>query len=126
MGDLDYVAPICTAMAFSSVLAAGGCDREMVRLLLKPLRRLTWALIPGGCLVGFFTNSAITSQTGAAAAVGPILVPLLIAAGFRPAVAGACLVLGCSGGGNLFNIAEPDFLAIKRNTGVLPDAVLKA
>jgi DcuC family C4-dicarboxylate transporter len=77
-------------------------------------------------MVGFLTNSAITSQTGAAAAVGPILVPLLMAAGIRPAVAGACLVLGCSGGGNLLNVAEPDFLAIKRNTGVLPEAVLRA
>jgi DcuC family C4-dicarboxylate transporter len=126
MVDLSYVTPICTAMAFSAVLAAAGCDREMVRLLMKPLRRVKWALLPGGCVVGFLTNSAITSQTGAAAAVGPILVPLLVAAGIRPAVAGACLVLGCSGGGNLLNVAEPDFLAIKRNTGVLPEAVLRA
>lgn len=125
MVDMSYVTPICTAMAFSSVLAAAGCDREMVRLLMKPLRRVKWALIPGGCIVGFLTNSAITSQTGAAAAVGPILVPLLIAAGFPPAVAGACLVLGCSGGGNLLNVAEPDFLAIKRNTVVAQDALLR-
>lgn len=125
MVDMSYVTPICTAMAFSSVLAAAGCDREMVRLLMKPLRRVKWALIPGGCIVGFLTNSAITSQTGAAAAVGPILVPLLIAAGFPPAVAGACLVLGCSGGGNLLNVAEPDFLAIKRNTGVAADLLLR-
>jgi DcuC family C4-dicarboxylate transporter len=126
MVDKSYVGPICTAMAFSSVLAAAGCDREMVRLLMKPLRKVKWALIPGGCLVGFLTNSAITSQTGAAAAVGPILVPLLLAAGFPPAVAGAALVLGCSGGGNLLNMAEPDFVAIKDSTGVPPDQVLKA
>ncbi len=126
MVDVSYVGPICTAMAFSSVLAAAGCDREMVRLLMKPLKKVRWALIPGGCVVGFLTNSAITSQTGAAAAVGPILVPILIAAGVPPAVAGAALVLGCSGGGNLLNVAEPDFLAIKRNTGVDQEAVLKA
>jgi len=126
MVDVSYVGPICTAMAFSSVLAAAGCDKEMVRLLMKPLKKLKWALIPGGCIVGFLTNSAITSQTGAAAAVGPILVPILLAAGFPPAVAGACLVLGCSGGGNLLNVAEPDFLAIKRNAGVPQEAVLRA
>ena len=125
MVDISYVTPICTAMAFSAVLAAAGCDREMVRLLMKPLHRVKWAMIPGGCIVGFLTNSAITSQTGAAAAVGPILVPLLIAAGFPPAVAGACLVLGCSGGGNLLNVAEPDFLAIKRNTGVASEVLLR-
>ncbi|MBV8882276.1 MAG: C4-dicarboxylate transporter DcuC, partial [Planctomycetaceae bacterium] len=126
MGDTTYVGPICTALAFSSVLAVTGCDREMVRLLLRPLRKVPWALIPGGCIVGFLTNSAITSQTGAAAAVGPILVPLLLAAGVPPVVAGATLVLGCSGGGNLLNMGEPDFVAIKDSTGVKPDAVLRA
>lgn len=126
MVDKSWVGPICTAMAFASVLSAAGCDREMVRLLMKPLRKVKWALVPGGCVVGFLTNSAITSQTGAAAAVGPILVPLLLAAGFPPAVAGAALVLGCSGGGNLLNMAEPDFVAIKDSTGVPPDRVLHA
>ena len=28
MVDMSYVTPICTALAFSSVLAAAGCDRE--------------------------------------------------------------------------------------------------
>jgi DcuC family C4-dicarboxylate transporter len=126
MGDITYVGPICTALAFSSVLAVTGCDREMVRLLMKPLRKVPWALIPGGCVVGFLTNSAITSQTGAAAAVGPILVPLLLASGIPPIVAGATLVLGCSGGGNLLNMGEPDFVAIRDSTGVKPDAVLQA
>lgn len=126
MGDVTYVGPICTALAFSSVLSLSGCDREMVRLLMRPLRKVPWALIPGGCVVGFLTNSAITSQTGAAAAVGPILVPLLLAAGVSPVVAGATLVLGCSGGGNLLNMGEPDFVAIKDSTGVAPDRVLRA
>jgi DcuC family C4-dicarboxylate transporter len=126
MGDTTYVGPICTALAFSSVLSVTGCDREMVRLLMRPLRRVPWALVPGGCLVGFLTNSAITSQTGAAAAVGPILVPLLLAAGVSPIMAGATLVLGCSGGGNLLNMGEPDFVAIKDSTGIKPDAVLRA
>lgn len=126
MVDKTYVGPICTAMAFSSVLALTGCDREMVRLLITPLRRVPWALIPGGCVVGYLTNSAITSQTGAAAAVGPILVPLLLAARVPPIIAGATLVLGCSGGGNLLNPAEPDFVAIKDNAGVAPDLVLRS
>src|SRR5258706_4860784 len=42
MVDVSYVTPICTAMAFASVLAAAGCDREMVRLLMKPLRNVKW------------------------------------------------------------------------------------
>ncbi|HEV3025974.1 MAG TPA: C4-dicarboxylate transporter DcuC, partial [Planctomycetota bacterium] len=113
MGDTTYVGPICTALAFSSVLAAAGCDREMVRLLMAPIRKMKWSMIPGGCFVGFLTNSAITSQTGTAAAVGPILIPILIASGIPPVIAGATLVLGCSGGGNLLNMGEPDFVVIR-------------
>jgi len=126
MGDTTYVGPICTALAFSSVLAVTGCDKEMVRLLMRPIRWIPWALIPGGCFVGFLTNSAITSQTGAAAAVGPILAPLLLAAGVPPVIAGATLVLGCSGGGNLLNMGEPDFVVIRDSTRVQPDLVLRA
>lgn len=126
MVDKSYVGPICTALAFSSVLAVTGCDREMVRLLMTPLRKVPWAMIPGGCAVGFLTNSAITSQTGAAAAVGPILVPLLLAARIPPVIAGATLVLGCSGGGNLLNMAEPDFVAIRESASIAPHAILDA
>ncbi len=125
MGDGQVIGPICSAMGYSFVLRATGCDREMVRLLLKPLRRFAWLLIPGGALVGFLTNMAITSQTAAAAAVGPILVPLMLAAGFHPLSAAATLVLGCSGGGNLFNPGEPDVVNIQVNTHAPTPQVLQ-
>src|SRR5438067_1485703 len=108
MGDGRIIGPICSAMGYAFVLRATGSDREMVRLLIRPIRRIRWLLIPGGCAVGFVTNMAITSQTAVAACVGPILVPLMLAAGFNPITVGATLVLGCSGGGNLFNPGEPD------------------
>lgn len=126
MGDGQVVGPICSAMGFAFVIRLTGCDREMVRALLKPLRGLRWLLIPGGCAVGFLTNMAITSQTAAAAAVGPILVPLMVAAGFHPATAAATLVLGCSAGGNLFNPGEPDVVNIHVNAGVTPYQVIGA
>ncbi|MFM8568448.1 MAG: C4-dicarboxylate transporter DcuC, partial [Candidatus Kapaibacterium sp.] len=69
---------------------------------------------------------AITSQTAAAAAVGPILVPLMTAAGFHPVTAAATLVLGCSAGGNLFNPGEPDVVNIHVNAGVTPYEVIGA
>ncbi|MCU0329797.1 MAG: C4-dicarboxylate transporter DcuC, partial [Candidatus Kapabacteria bacterium] len=87
------------------------------RLLVRPLWAVRWALIPGGCAVGFLANMAMTSQTACAAAVGPILVPLMIAARFHPLIAGATLVIGCSVGGNLFNPGEPDIVAISGVTG---------
>ncbi|MFN4769141.1 MAG: C4-dicarboxylate transporter DcuC [Candidatus Kapaibacterium sp.] len=126
MGDGQVVGPICSAMGFAFVIRITGCDREMVRALLKPLQGMRWLLIPGGCAVGFLTNMAITSQTAAAAAVGPILIPLMIAAGFHPATAAATLVLGCSAGGNLFNPGEPDVVNIHVNAGVTPYNVIGA
>jgi DcuC family C4-dicarboxylate transporter len=113
----DIIGPICSAMGYAWVLKVTACDAHMVRLLVRPLRAVRWALIPGGCAVGFLANMAMTSQTACAAAVGPILVPLMIAARFHPLIAGATLVVGCSVGGNLFNPGEPDIVAIAGVTG---------
>jgi len=112
LGKAEIIGPICSAMGYAWVLKATGCDAQMVRLLVRPLQRYRWALVPGGCAVGFMANMAMTSQTACAAAVGPILIPLMIAAGHRPLIAGATLVVGCSVGGNLFNPGEPDIVAI--------------
>ncbi|HEX7672387.1 MAG TPA: C4-dicarboxylate transporter DcuC [Polyangiaceae bacterium] len=119
IGDGKIVGPICSAMGFSFVLREIGSDRELVRLLVRPFRHLRWLLVPGGAVVGFVTNMAITSQTAAAAAVGPILVPIMLAAGFHPILVGGTLVLGCSGGGNLHNPGEPDIVTIQSATGAL-------
>lgn len=113
MGNVKTIGPICSAMGYAYVLRVTGCDRAMVRLLLTPVRKARWLLIPGGCLVGFVTNVAVTSQTAVAAAVGPILVPLMLAAGYAPPIAAATLVLGCSGGGSLYNPGDADLVAIQ-------------
>lgn len=112
MGNGKTIGPICSAMGYAFVLKATGCDRELVQLLLTPARRAWWLLIPGGCVTGFVMNIAITSQTACAAAVAPILVPLMRAAGFPAVVAAATLVLGCSGGGSLYNPGDADLVAI--------------
>lgn len=116
MGDGKIIGPICSAMGFSFVLQKTGCDREMVKAFIAPIRKIKWALVPGGIIVGFLANSAITSQTAAAAAVGPILIPLMIAAGWHPITAASTLLLGCSIGGNLLNPGEPDIVAIQQAT----------
>lgn len=126
VGNGGIIGPICSAMGFAFVLKATGSDREMVMLLTRPLRRVRWLLIPGGVLIGFITNMAITSQTASAASLGPILVPIMLAAGYRPLTAAATLLVGCSVGGNLFNPGEPDIVAIKAATQVLPADVINA
>jgi DcuC family C4-dicarboxylate transporter len=93
---------------------------------LAPARGIRWVLVPVGCIVGFVTNMAITSQTATAAAVGPILVPLMLAAGYSPLVAGATLVLGCSAGGSLLNPGEADVVAIHESSQAPMHMVLQA
>ncbi|GIV55070.1 MAG: C4-dicarboxylate ABC transporter [Candidatus Kapaibacterium sp.] len=124
MGDGNIVGPICSAMGYAFVLKALGADRAMVELFVRPIRRLRWLLVLGGCMVGFAVNMAITSQTAAAAAVGPILVPLLQSVGYSATTSAAVLVLGCSTGGNLFNPGEPDIVTIASATGApIPQAI---
>jgi DcuC family C4-dicarboxylate transporter len=126
MGNGRTIGPICSAMGYAYVLRATGCDRAMVRLLLAPARRAWWLLIPGACLAGFVANIAVTSQTAVAAAMAPILLPLMRAAGFSAPVAAATLVLGCSGGGSLFNPGDADLVAIHDASGAPMSRALAA
>ena len=126
MGNGKTIGPICSAMGYAFVLRATGCDRAMVRLLLAPVRRIPWLLIPAGCIVGFVTNVAVTSQTAVAAAVGPILVPLMLAAGYSPVTAAATLLLGCSGGGSLCNPGDADLVAIQEASRAPMSVALEA
>ncbi|HEX9166471.1 MAG TPA: C4-dicarboxylate transporter DcuC [Gemmatimonadales bacterium] len=106
------VAPICAAMGFAAVMKATGCDRHLVQLLLAPIRRVPWLVLPGGILAAYLVNMAVPSQASTAAALGPILVPLLIASGFPATVAGAALILGASFGGDLLNPGAQDIQAV--------------
>jgi C4-dicarboxylate transporter, DcuC family len=103
MANPGTVVPICSALGFAYVLRITECDQHLVRLLLRPLKRLRGLLIPGGIAAGYLVNTTIVSQTGTAAVLGPILIPLLRAGGIAPATAGAILLLGSSMGGELFN-----------------------
>lgn len=124
LGNQDVVGPICSAMGYAFVLREIGADKELVSLLARPLHMARWLLVPGGCVLGFITNMAIPSQTATAAAVGPILVPLMVAAGYSRLAAGATLLLGCSIGGNLWNPGDGDVVSVRMATGVPVEQVI--
>jgi DcuC family C4-dicarboxylate transporter len=107
-----FVVPICSAMGFAYVLRHTGCDRHLVLLLVKPLRRIRWLLVPGVVGVGFLINIPVISQTSTAVCIGPVVVPLMRAAGYTPATIGACLLLGASVGGELLNPGAPELLTV--------------
>jgi len=54
-------------------------------------------LIPATTLVTLFINTSITSSAGCSAAVGAILIPLMMAAGIHPAIAAASIYAGTYG-----------------------------
>ena len=103
MANPRTVVPICSAMGFAYVLRLTECDQHLVRLLVRPLRRMSVLMIPGGIAAGYLINTTIVSQAGTAAVLGPVLIPLLRAGGLGAAAAGAILLLGSSMGGELFN-----------------------
>lgn len=113
-----FVIPICSAMGFAYVLRHTGCDRHLVLLLVKPLRYVRWLLIPGVIAVGFLVNIPVISQTSTAVCIGPVVIPLMRAAGYSMATAGACLLLGASVGGELMNPGAPELLTIYKKTNI--------
>ena len=101
---------IIAVMGFAMVMKATECDKHLINLLIKPLRKAGAFLIPGAVLVTLFINVSITSSAGCSAAVGSILIPLMMAAGIHPAIAGACIYAGTYGA--MFNPGYPQVALI--------------
>jgi DcuC family C4-dicarboxylate transporter len=115
-----FVIPICTAMGFAHVLRHTGCDRHLVRLLVGPVRRARFLMVPGVVLIGFLVNIPVISQSSTAVCLGTVVVPIMRAAGFAPVTIGAALLLGSSVGGELLNPGAPELLTVSARTGVAP------
>jgi len=113
-----FVVPICSAMGFAYVLRHTGCERHLVLLLVKPLRYMRWLMVPGVIAVGFLVNIPVISQTSTAVCIGPVVIPLMRAARYSMATAGACLLLGASVGGELMNPGAPELLTVYDKTKV--------
>jgi DcuC family C4-dicarboxylate transporter len=107
-----FVVPICTAMGFAYVLRYTQCDQHLVHLLVRPLTKVRFLLIPGTVVVGFLVNMPIISQTSTAVTIGPVIIPILRAAHFSPATIGAAILLGSSIGGELLNPGAPELRTV--------------
>jgi DcuC family C4-dicarboxylate transporter len=116
--DGKFVVPICTAMGFAYVLKHTGCDQHLVRILVEPVRRVRFLMVPGVVLVGFVVNVPVISQTSTAVCLGTVVVPVMRAAGFSPLAIGGALLLGASVGGELLNPGAPELLTVSSLTKV--------
>lgn len=125
MANDKTVVPICSAMGFAHVVKMTGCDQHLIHLLTAPLRWVRPLLVPGGIAVGFLVNTAIVSQSSTAATVGPVLIPLIVAAGISLPTAGAMLLLGASVGGELFNPGAVEIVTLSTLTGLAQTEIVR-
>jgi len=112
----QYLIPLGCSLGFAYVLRETGCDRHLVHLLARPLRRVRWLLVPGVVVVGTVVNVPIISQAGTVTTIGPVLVPLLRAARVSPVTSGAALLVGSSLGGDLLNPGSPEMRTVSAGT----------
>lgn len=97
MKNANLIEPIIAAMGFAMVLQITKCDQHLIYLLAKSLKNLRPLLVPGAVLATALVNTSITSAGGCSAAVGAILIPVLIGAGVHPAMAAAAVFAGTYG-----------------------------
>jgi DcuC family C4-dicarboxylate transporter len=88
---------ICTVMGFAYIMKITKCDAHLVNLMVGLLGNVRWLLIPGTVVVTFVINIAMPSAAGCAAAVGSILIPLMIGSGIHPVMAGTAVMAGTFG-----------------------------
>jgi DcuC family C4-dicarboxylate transporter len=98
MTNNSLIMAICGSMGFAFTATYTQCDRSLVHYLAAPIRGLGLFLVPVSTVITFFVNIAIPSASGCAAAVGSTLIPVMLRAGIRPAMAAASVMMGTAGG----------------------------
>jgi len=88
---------IVTAMGFAAVINYTKCDEHFSYLALKHITRFQAILIPGTVFLIWFVSISLTSPAGLAAAIGPIIIPVLIRSGVYPAMAASAVLAGTWG-----------------------------
>jgi len=88
---------ICSTLGFALVLQLTSCDKHLIYSLARGLAKVRPLIIPGVAVATFCINIALPSAAGCAAAVGVIMVPLLISQGIAPTMAASAVMLGTFG-----------------------------
>lgn len=112
MVDASLVPIICITMGFSYVLDSTGCSKHLILSITGLLKKIKPVIIPATVILVWLLNIALMSASGLAAAVGAILIPMLIKIGIRPAIAASTVLLGTWGSsvspGNPFLVQVAD------------------
>ncbi len=88
---------ILSVMGFAAVMNVTNCNMHLVNAMAGPLSKVRIIMIPATVLVTGFINASLPSAAGVAAAVGSVLIPLLISMGVHPAMAASAVMAGTFG-----------------------------
>jgi C4-dicarboxylate transporter len=97
MTEKDLIVNICSVMGFAYVMKYTGCDKHLGVGVAGGLRYVRCILLPAATLVTFFVNISLPSAAGVSAAVGSVVIPLLISQGIPPAMAASAVMMGTYG-----------------------------
>ena len=127
MTSAGLIKAICASMGFAYVMKVTKCDQHLVLLLTKPMKNIGFLLIPATFVLTYLINIAIPSAAGCSAAVGATMIPLLMASGVRPAMAGAAVFAGTFGGvlspGSAHNIFVTDMIKKTNEAYTVQDVI---
>ncbi len=127
MTKAGLIKAICASMGFAFVMKFTGCDRALVNLLTRPLGNIGFLLIPIVVALTYFINIAIPSAAGCSAAVGATLIPVMMAAGVKPEMAGAAIFAGTFGGvlspGSAHNVFVTDMVKAHNPSYTVQDVI---
>lgn len=127
MTKAGLIKAICASMGFAFVMKFTECDRALVNLLTRPLGNIGFLLIPIVVALTYFINIAIPSAAGCSAAVGATLIPVMMAAGVKPEMAGAAVFAGTFGSvlspGSAHNVFVADMVKAHNPSYTVQDVI---
>lgn len=88
---------ICAAMGYATLMGFAECDRHLSTAMMAVIKKARAILIPGVIIAGGFVITALGSNAGSAAAIGPVVIPVMIKAGVHPVFAATTLALAVHG-----------------------------
>lgn len=115
----SLIEPILSVMGFAYVMKLTECDKHLIHLLSNFMKKIRPLLIPLAVLVTFGINISLPAASGVAAAVGAVIVPILMSAGVHPVIAGAAVLAGTYGSMLSPGLSHNAFIANMVKIGVM-------
>lgn len=97
MTNAGLIKTILSVMGFAYVMKLTKCDAHLVNMMVGTLSNVRVIIVPAVALVTAFINISLSSAAGVSAAVGAIMIPLMMSLGVSPAMAASAVMAGTFG-----------------------------